>query len=147
MSTHGEVKTADIKRGGFLNKMVNVAAEAVLDVYVGGYFGNEYKSLVNIGEDGVKMKREELKDFMILTNVQPLAEKYFEQTTISVIASWKKTKSGFLQEGKIDQFGLLFSPDGVTLSCMANMDNENEVKIFSDFGSALATKMIQITST
>ncbi|MDZ7650650.1 MAG: hypothetical protein U5K54_27865 [Cytophagales bacterium] len=78
MSTPGEVKTGDIKRGGFLNKMVNVAADAVLDVYVGGYFGNEYKSLVNIGEDGVKMKREELKDFMILTNVEPLAEKYFD---------------------------------------------------------------------
>jgi hypothetical protein len=127
--------------------MVNVAADAVLDVYVGGYFGNEYKSLVNIGEDGVKMKREELNDFMILTNVEPLAEKYFDAATVSMIARWKKTEAGFLQEEKIDQFGLLFSPDGVTLSCMANMDSENEVKIFSDFGSVLTTKMIQISST
>ncbi len=147
MSTPGEAKTGDIKRGGFLNKMVNVAADAVLDVYVGGYFGNEYKSLVNIGEDGVKMKREELKDFMILTNVEPLAEKYFDAATVSMIARWKKTEAGFLQEEKIDQFGLLFSPDGVTLSCMANMDSETEVKIFSDFGSVLTTKMIQISST
>ena len=146
MSTPGEVKTADIKRGGFLNKMVNVAADAVLNVYVGSYFGNEYKSLVNIGEDGVKMKREELKDFMILTNVQPLGEKYFDAATISMIASWKKMKAGFLQEEKVDQFGLLFCPDGVILSCMANMDNESEVKIFSDFGSVLTTKMVQITS-
>jgi hypothetical protein len=147
MSTPGEVKTSDIKRGGFVNKMINMAADMALDVYVSGYFGNAYKALVSIGEEGVKIEREELKDFMILTNVQPLAEKYFDAATASTIASWKKMEAGFLQEEKVDQFGLLFSPDGVTLSCMANMDSENEVKIFSDFGSVLTTKMIQISNT
>ncbi len=143
MSIPGEVKTSDIKRGGFVNSMINMAAEVALDVYVGGYFGNEYKSLVSIGEDGVKIKRDELKDFMILTNVEPLAEKYFDEATVATIASWKKMDTGFLQENKVDQFGLLFSPDGVILSCMANMDSESEIKMFSDFGSVLATKMIQ----
>ena len=143
MSIPGEVKASEIKRGGFVNKMANMAADAALDVYVASYFGKQYKSLVSIGEDGVKIQRDELKDFMILTNVGQLAEKYFDVGTVSTLASWKKMDSGFLQENKVDQFGLLFSPDGVIFSCMANMDSESEVKMFSDFGSVLATKMIQ----
>lgn len=144
MSTPGEIKTGDIKRGGLVNKMINTAADAVLDVYVASYFGKEYKSLVNIGDDAVKIKRDELKDFMILTNSEQLTEKYFDNATASTISGWKKMSSGFLQENKVDQFGLLFSPDGVMLSCRANMDTESEVKIFSDFGSVLVTKMLQV---
>jgi hypothetical protein len=144
MSTPGEIKTGDIKRGGLVNKMINTAADAVLDVYVGSYFGDEYKPLVGIGDDGIKIKRDELKDFMILTNSELLAEKYFDSATASTISGWKKIKSGFLQEDKVDQFGVLFSPDGVMLSCRANMDTESEVKIFSDFGSVLVTKMLQV---
>jgi hypothetical protein len=143
-STPGEVKTGDIKRGGFVNKMINTAADAVLDVYVASYFGREYKALVSIGDDAVKIKRDELKDFMILTNSEQLAEKYFDDATVATISDWKKMKTGFSQEDKVDQFGLLFSPDGVLLSCRANMDTESEVKIFSDFGSVLVTKMLQI---
>ena len=52
MSTPGEIKTGDIKRGGFVNKMINTAADAVLDVSVASYFGDEYKSLVGIGGGG-----------------------------------------------------------------------------------------------
>ncbi len=143
MSTPGEIKTGDIKRGGLVNKMINTAADAVLNVYVASYFGNEYKSLVSIGDDAVKIKRDELRDFMILTNSEQLAEKYFDNATASTISGWKKMNGGFLQEDKVDQFGLLFSPDGVLLSCRANMDTESEVKIFSDFGSVLVTKMLQ----
>lgn len=82
-------------------------------MYVGSYFGSEYRSLVNIGEDGVKIEREPLKDFMILTNIEPLANKYFDEATVTTISYWKKSSQGFTLESKVDQFGLLFSPDGV----------------------------------
>lgn len=144
MSTPGEIKLGTIKRGGFINDLVNKAADAVLDLYVGGYFGSEYKSLVSIGEDGVKIEREQLKDFMILTNAEPLAQQYFDEATASTISHWKNSGQGFAREDKVDQFGLLFSPDGVILSCQANMSNANEVKAFSDFGSALVIKMQQV---
>jgi hypothetical protein len=144
MSTPGEIKTRDIKRGGFVNKLINTAADVVLDVYVASYFGSEFKALVNIGEDAVKIKRDQLKDFMVLTNHEQLAEKYFDDVTSATIAGWKKMDSGFSQEDKVDQFGLLFSPTGVMLSCHANMDSESEVKMFSDFGSVLVTKMLQV---
>jgi len=139
MSIPGEIKMGNIKRGGFLNSLVNKAADAVLDIYVAGYFGSEYKSLVNIGEDGVKIEREGLKDFMILTNIEPLAQQYFDEATVSTISLWKKSNQGFTLEDKVDQFGLLFSPDGVILTCRANMGNAGEVKLFSDFGAVLTT--------
>lgn len=146
MSTPGEMKLGSIKRGGFINDLVIKAADAVLDMYVGSYFGNEYRSLVSIGEDGVKIEREQLKDFMILTNIEPLAEKYFDEATATTISHWKRSSQGFTLENKVDQFGLLFSPDGVILSCQANMSNANEVKLFSDFGAALTIKMQQVMS-
>jgi hypothetical protein len=144
MSTPGEIKLGTIKRGGFINDLVIKAADAVLDLYVAGYFGKEYKSLVSIGKEGVKIERDQLKDFMILTNDEPLAQKYFDEATASTISHWKNSSQGFSREDKVDQFGLLFSPDGVILSCQANMNNANEVKAFSDFGSALAIKMQQV---
>lgn len=144
MSTPGEIKLGSIKRGGFINELVNKAADAVLDLYVGSYFGSEYRSLVSIGEDGVKIERDQLKDFMILTNIEPLAQKYFDEATAVTISHWKKSSQGFALENKVDQFGLLFSPDGVILTCQANMNNANEVKAFSDFGAALTIKMQQV---
>lgn len=144
MSTPGEIKLGTIKRGGFINDLVNKAADAVLDLYVGSYFGSEYKSLVSIGEDGVKIERDQLKDFLILTNDEPLAQQYFDEATASTISHWKNSSQGFAREDKVDQFGLLFSPDGVILTCQANMSNAKEVKSFSDFGAALTIKMQQV---
>jgi len=146
MSTPGEIKLGEIKRGGFINDLVNKAADAVLDIYVTGYFGSEYKALVSIGTDGVKIEREQLKDFMILTNIEPLAQKYFDDATAATISLWKKSNQGFTREDKVDQFGLLFSPDGVILTCRANMSNAGEVKLFSDFGAALTMKMMQVNA-
>lgn len=147
MSTPGEIKVGDIKRGGFMNKLVNMAADAVLDIYVSGYFGSEYKSLVSIGEEGVKIERDQLKDFMILTNLESTAQKYFDDATARTISGWKSSNVGFAEEKKVDQFGLLFSPDGVILACQSNMNNANEVKAFSDFGAALTAKMMQVLGT
>jgi hypothetical protein len=147
MSTPGEIKTSEIKRGGFINTLINKAADAALDIYVAGYFGSEYCSLVGIGEDGVKVEREQLKDFMILTNDAATAEKYFDESTVSTIANWKQSNQAFKRENKVDQFGLLFSPDGVILSCQTNMTTTEEVKAFSDFGSVLTIKMKEILST
>ncbi len=141
ISTPADTKPGPIQRGGFMNDLINKAADVMLDFYIGGYFGNEYKSLVNIGEDGLKLEREVLKDFLILTNHEAVAQRYFDDTTCTTIANWKKNSQGFSREGKEDQFGLLFAPDGVILGCQANMNNAEEVKLFSDFGAVLVSKM------
>jgi hypothetical protein len=141
VSTPGEMKAGPIQRGGFMNTLINKAADAMLDFYVGAYFGNENKALVNIGEDGVKLEREALKDFLILTNHETLANRFLDESTSGTIAGWKKSSQGFSRESLVDNFGLLFGPDGVILTCMANMTNAEEVKLFSDFGAVLVAKM------
>jgi hypothetical protein len=141
ISTPKDMKTGRIERGGMMNTLINKAADLLLDVYVGLYFGSEYKSLVNIGEDGVKIERDTLRDFTILTNHPDLAERYIDEATAKVISGWKEASQGFARETQVDQFGLLFAPDGVILTCQANMTNAQEVKLFSDFGAALAVKM------
>lgn len=147
ISTPPEMKTGKIERGGFVNTLINKAADVLLDVYVGLYFGSEYKSLVNIGEDGVKIERESLGGFTILTNHPDLAERFLDEATAKVISGWKESSQGFAREQQVDQFGLLFAPDGVILTCQANMTNPNEVKLLSDFGAVLATKMKGVMST
>ncbi len=141
MSTPGEMKTGQIQRGGLMNTLINKAADAVLDLYVSGYFGSEYQALVSIGEDGVKLDLEGLGDFMILTNHEAVARRYFDAGTTATISNWKQSNQGFAREREVDQFGLLFSPDGIILTCQANMSNAEEVKQFSNFGAALTAKM------
>lgn len=144
ISTPPEMKTGKIERGGFMNTLINKAADVLLDVYVGLYFGSEYKSLVNIGEDGVKIEREVLVGFTILTNHQDLAERFLDEATAKVISGWKASSQGFAREQQVDQFGLLFAPDGVILTCQANMTSAEEVKLLSDFGAVLAVKMKEV---
>lgn len=141
ISTPPDMKSGKIERGGFMNTLINKAADVLLDVYVGLYFGSAYKALVNIGEDGVKIERESLNGFTVLTNHQALAERFLDDATVKVIAGWKESSQGFAREQQVDQFGLLFAPDGMILTCQANMTNPAEVKLLSDFGSALAVKM------
>lgn len=130
-----------IRRGGFFNKLVQMAGDFALDFYISGYFGSEYKSLVNVGEDGVKIDRPALNNFFILTNHQALAEKFLDEATVNTIANWRKAALGFRNEAGVDNFGLLFCSDGVILGCQADMANADEAKKLADFGSALAIKM------
>lgn len=148
MSTPGfNSASKPIKRGGFLNKLVNMAADFALDFYVAGYFGAKYKSLVGIGVDSEKIERQTLQDFMILSNRKPLAEQFLNEATSTLIANWKKQNQGFSHEGSVDHFGLLFAPDGMVLGCQANMASADEVKMLSDFACVLAVRMKESLQT
>ena len=144
MSSGVNVSGKQLERGGFINSLINKAAEFALDIYVMGYFGSQYKDLVNIGDDGVKIDKPALSDFLILTNMEPTAAKFLDDPTVNVIAGWKNQKQGFSREGNVDKFGILFCPEGMILSCQADMANEQEAKMFADFGSVLAVKMREV---
>jgi hypothetical protein len=142
----GHTGAKQIERGGLINSLINKAADFALDIYVSSYFGSRYTSLVSIGEDGVKIDRPALSDFLILTNIEPTASKFLDGATTGVIANWKNQKQGFSHEGNVDQFGLLFSPEGMILSCQVDMANEQEARMFADFGAVLGVKMKQVLS-
>jgi hypothetical protein len=134
-----------VKKGGFLNKLVNFAAEFALDIYVAGYFGTQYKSLVGLDKGSEKIDRQCLNDFLILTNDKMLGEKFLDEETTTFIADWKKQRQGFLREHSVDHFGLLFAPDTMVLGCQTNMASAQEVKVFSDFACELASRMKAIS--
>jgi hypothetical protein len=140
MSTPGEIKVDEVKEGGFFNKMIKWAADKFLDLYVSGYFGGEYMELVNVTGSTI-IRKEVMKDFYMITNKPALAEKFLDEATQTTIANWKHSSQGFKQEGKVDQFGLLFAPDGFTVACQAALTDPNEAKIFADFAAVLAVKM------
>lgn len=139
MSTPGEMKVGDVKEGGFFNKLVNWAADRFLDLYVGGYFGSEYTSLVNVTGATI-VRKEGMTDFYMITNEPARAEKFLDESTQKTIANWKHASQGFQQERQVDQFGLLFAPDGLTVACQAGLTNPAEAKMFSDFAAVLAVK-------
>lgn len=130
-----------VKRGGFFNKLVQMAGDFALDLYVAGYFGGQYKSLVNVGDDGVKIDRPALNNFFILTNDAARANKFLDDATVHVIANWRKAEQGFRSESNVDNFGVLFCSDGVILACQADMADAGEAKKLAEFGSVLAIKM------
>ncbi|HLF35606.1 MAG TPA: hypothetical protein VI583_15290 [Cyclobacteriaceae bacterium] len=129
------------KTTGVLNKFLQFAIDKMLDLYVGGYFGNEYTALVGVENGGKVISKEGAKDFFMLTNHEGLAEKFLDDATLNAISAWKRQKTGFRQEAQVDLFGVLFAPDAMMVSCQAALREQEEVKMFSDFASAMAVKM------
>lgn len=138
MSTPGvDNSKHQLKHGGFLNEIMNSLADSFLHIYVAGYFGPKYISLVHIGSDTVKIDKPELKRFFILTNDEPAANQFFSPATIQYLSQWITSRPTFNRDQNVDYFGLLVSPEGIFLSCRASMENVDEVKMFSDLGVTL----------
>jgi hypothetical protein len=125
---------------GFFAKIVNSVAELAIDLYVGSYFGPQYKSLVNI-DGATKIDIPELKNFFILTNDDSLSKKFLTDITVKFIVNWMHNKPHFAHDSDVNMWGALFCEDGIIVSCQAEMTNANEAKVFSDFGASLATLM------
>ncbi len=129
---------------GFIGNMVNKLAEVMLDMYVGSFFGDQYKHLINIS-DGHIIKRTEEDDFFILTNDVILSEKFLTQTE-TTIRKWKTQNAGFASEKIVDAFGVLFAPEEMIFSIQTSLDTEEEVQHLASFAAALAVSMSNIHS-
>jgi len=141
MSTPGHDNSGpQQQKKGMLSSLVSKLAEGALDMYVAGYFGEQYKPLINV-DGGKKITIPELKEFFILTNDEPMAMKFLNPTTIKYITNWMANKPTFKHTWRVNSLGVLFAPDRSIVSCQALMTNANEAKVFSDFGAGLATLM------
>jgi hypothetical protein len=134
-----------LKRGGLFSKLVNMAADFALDIYVGGYFGERYKKIVNIGDDAIKIDRKALNGFLILTNYEGPAEKFLTEVTSEGIAKWRNSKAGFTRESAVDNFGLLVCETGILLGCQSDMANAEEANKLAEFASAISLSVKQVS--
>lgn len=53
MGTPGNAQTSSEKAGGFISKVINFVADKVYDIYIAGYFGSQYTSIVNVAKDEI----------------------------------------------------------------------------------------------
>lgn len=134
-----------LKRGGLFSKLVNMAADFALDIYVGGYFGDQYKKIVNIGDDAIKIDRQALNGFLILTNYERPSEKFLTEETCEGIAKWRNSKAGFTRESAVDNFGLLVCETGILLGCQSDMTNAEEANKLAEFASAITLGIKQVS--
>ena len=139
MSTPGfDNSKNEVKKTGFFSGITNSLAEFAIDNYVTGYFGHQYASIVNI--DGATVVNiPELKEFFILTNDDAVSKKFLTDVTIKFIVNWMNNKPHFSRDSRVNRWGMLFSQDGITVACQADMVNADEAKVFSDFGASIAT--------
>jgi hypothetical protein len=134
-----------LKRGGLFSKLVNMAADFALDIYVSGYFGDRYKKIVNIGDDAIKIDRNALPGFLILTNYEVPAENFLTEETCAGIAKWRNSKAGFTRESAVDNFGLLICETGVLMGCQSDMANAEEANKLAEFASAITLGVKQVS--
>lgn len=140
MSLPSKLKLQAPQQGtGFMSNMLNKVAEVMLDMYVGSFFGEQYKSMINISDSTI-IQRSEEDDFFMLTNALDPAENFLSKTE-SVIRKWKAQNAGFNAEKVVDAFGILFGPDEMIVSVQTNLNTKEEVDVLASFASALAVGM------
>jgi len=110
MSTPGHDNSGpQQQKKGILSSLIDKLAEGALDLYVAGYFGEQYKPLINI-DGGKKISIPELKEFFILTNDEPMAVKFLNPTTIKYITNWMANKPTFKHTWRVNSLGVLLPP-------------------------------------
>ena len=139
VSLPSKIKLQAPQGTGFMSNVVNKVAEVMLDMYVGSFFGEQYKSMINIADSSI-IQRSDEDDFFILTNTLDTSENFLSKTE-PVIRKWKAQNAGFTAEKVVDAFGILFAPDEMIVSVQTNLNTKEEVDILASFASALAVGM------
>ncbi len=123
-----------------LGKLARKAGDMVLDSYVGAYFGDEFKSLVNLdGSETIDVQG--LSDHFILTNYPEIAKRCMSADAVGILQAWRDEDQFFLRGEVVRNVGVLLSESGCLIACQAPMSSEDESRRYADFCSSLAAAM------
>ena len=120
-----------------LGKLARKAGDMVLDTYVGGWFGDEYKSLVNL-EGSETLEVQGLSDFFILTNTPEVAARCMSGDAVGILRRWRDAEQGFLRGEVAGNAGILLSESGCIVACQGPMSSEGEARRYAEFCSSFA---------
>lgn len=120
-----------------LGKLARKAGDMVLDTYVGGWFGDEYKSLVNL-EGSETLEVQGLSDYFILTNTPEVAARCMSGDAVGILRRWRDAEQGFLRGEVAGNAGILLSESGCIVACQGPMSSEGEARRYADFCSSFA---------
>jgi hypothetical protein len=137
MEAPTEMKIEASEDAGFMSSIKNFVAEKALDYYVGNYFGNEYKDMINIS-DGTIIRNNSLRNFLIITNSKQISDKIIDEKLTEFILDWHNKTKNFKNESFMKTPGLLIAPDKFILTCQSSVVSAKEASEYAEICSEIS---------
>jgi hypothetical protein len=122
--------------GGLLGRLAEKAGEAVLDLYVQGYFGAEHRALVNVAGAARPAGPPGL---FILSTDAALAGRLLDAEGQSLLAGLCQG-GGQAASDALDGFGLLVAPAGLVFGCQQALTDPAQLRGLAERVARLAAR-------
>jgi hypothetical protein len=139
MAMPKKIKINDMKKGGIFNAVINWMAERFLDVYVSGYFGEQYKELVN-AEGASIIRFAEIQDFYILSNEPDQAKRLLTSTVIDMLKNWREQTN---ESNAKALSGVLLTEQNMIVCCQVALLDQAAAGRYAEFAAQLAVSLKQ----
>lgn len=113
--------------GGMLAKLAEKAAEAMLDLYVDGYFGAEHRALVNVAGAA---RPPGAPGLFLLSTDDALAARLLDEKGLALLAALREPIPGLAQP--LAGFGLLAAPTGLIVGCQVALHDAAALKVVAE---------------
>lgn len=131
------VPASPLAGAGFLAGLAANAVEAMLDLYVAGYFGPEHRALVNVAGAA---RPEGPPGFLLLATDQGLAARLLDAEGRALLAALPAAGDTPRQEAALRTFGLLATPAGLTFACQVALGDPAELRGVAERVARLAVR-------
>lgn len=120
---------------GFLATIGRKVMESAVDLYAGAYFGARHRALVNIAGAQVVPSPE---GFWVLANDEAAALRLLGGETPRHLAGLRSGQAGPFRGKTLHAFGLLLSPEGLTLGCQVAVREPAAVRALAEWAAGVA---------
>ncbi|MBI5067905.1 MAG: hypothetical protein HZB56_06670 [Deltaproteobacteria bacterium] len=120
---------------GFLATVGRKVMESAVDLYAGAYFGARHRALVNIAGAQVVPAPE---GFWVLANDEAAALRLLGGETPRLLAALRAGEAGPFRGRPLHSFGLLLSPEGLTLGCQVAVTEPAAVRELAGWAAGVA---------
>ena len=120
--------------GGMLATLAEKAAEAMLDLYVGGSFGAEHRALVNVA--GAARPPGPPGLFLLSTD-EALAARLLDEQGVALLLALREPIHGLPRA--LDSFGLLATSAGLIVGCQVALSDAAVLKLVAERVARLVT--------
>ncbi|MCZ8156382.1 MAG: hypothetical protein O9264_09715 [Leptospira sp.] len=139
-SMRGAMQFGPREGDGFFNKLfallVDTAAAAAISFYTNGYFGSEGKKVKTKGSAVHKSQNPEFAEkYYVIASNSKLLEQNLTWEFERFLQNWRNKNFGFVNESAIDQHGLLFTDNGLTLGAQSAIIDPEKAEILALYAS------------
>lgn len=120
---------------GFLATIGRKVMDSAVDLYAGAYFGARHRALVNIAGAQVIPGPE---GFWVLANDEAAALRLLGGETPRRLAALRAGEDGPFRGKTLHAFGLLLSPEGLTLGCQLAVSDPGTLRELAEWAAGVA---------